>query len=224
MRDGPIRVFVVEDEWLYREAVVSTLSSSRDFEIGGQSEDGETALARMLANPPQIALVDVDLPDTSGLELCRRLREELPETRVIVFTVSRRPEDLQAALAVGVSGFLVKQDTRAPERLLEALRIVADGGTLLASSAARHLLIDLASRQPDDPVAKYGLTARECDVLALLADGASNLVIAQELSITVQAVKNHLGNIFHKLDVPNRTSAALLARREALVSARPLSV
>lgn len=224
MRSGQIRVFVVEDEWLYREAVVSTLSSSRDFEIAGQAQDGETALARMLADPPQIALVDVDLPDTGGLELCEHLHEELPETRVIVITVSRKPEDLQAALAAGVSGFLVKQDTRAPERLLEALRIVADGGTLLASSAARHLLIDLASRQPDDPVAKYGLTARECDVLALLADGASNLEIAQDLTITVQAVKNHLGNIFHKLDVPNRTSAALLARREALVSARPLSV
>jgi len=224
VRSAPIRVFVVEDEWLYREAVVSTLSSSRDFKIGGQSEDGETALARMLADPPQIALVDVDLPDISGIELCKRLREELPETRVIVFTVSRSPEDLQAALAAGVSGFLVKQDTREPERLLEALRVVADGGTLLASSAARHLLIDLASRRPDDPVAKYGLTVRECDVLALLADGTSNLEIAQELSITVQAVKNHLGNIFHKLDVPNRTSAALLARREALVGAPSYSV
>jgi DNA-binding NarL/FixJ family response regulator len=224
VRSGLIRVFVVEDEWLYREAVVSTLSSSRDFEIAGQAQDGETALARMLADPPQIALVDVDLSDTGGLELCEHLHEELPETRVIVITVSRKPEDLQAALAAGVSGFLVKQDTRAPERLLDALRIVADGGTLLASSAARRLLIDLASRQPDDPVAKYGLTARECDVLALLADGVSNLEIAQELSITVQAVKNHLGNIFHKLDVPNRTSAALLARREALVSARPCSV
>ena len=90
---------------------------------------------------------------------------------------------------------------------------------LLLADMAQHGEVKL-----DDPVAKYGLTARECDVLALLADGASNLEIAQELSITVQAVKNHLGNIFHKLDVPNRTSAALLARREALVSARPCSV
>jgi DNA-binding NarL/FixJ family response regulator len=224
VRSGPIRVFVVEDEWLYREAIVSTLSNSRDFEIGGQAEDGETALARMLADPPHIALVDIDLPEISGLELCKRLREELPQTRVAVFTVSRNPEDLQAALAAGVSGFLVKQDTHAPERLFEALRIVADGGTLLASSAARHLLVDLASRRPDDPVAKYGLTVRECDVLELLSDGASNTEIAHELSITVQAVKNHLGNIFHKLDVPNRTSAALLARREGLVDARSYSI
>jgi DNA-binding NarL/FixJ family response regulator len=224
VRSGPIRVFVVEDEWLYREAIVSTLSNSRDFEIGGQAEDGETALARMLADPPHIALVDIDLPEISGLELCKRLREELPQTRVAVFTVSRNPEDLRAALAAGVSGFLVKQDTHAPERLFEALRIVADGGTLLASSAARHLLVDLASRRPDDPVAKYGLTVRECDVLELLSDGASNTEIAHELSITVQAVKNHLGNIFHKLDVPNRTSAALLARREGLVDARSYSI
>lgn len=224
MRSGQIRVFVVEDEWLYREAVVSTLSSSRDFEIAGQAQDGETALARMLADPPQIALVDVELPGISGLELCSRLREELPEVRVIVFTVSREPEDLQAALAAGVSGFLVKQDTRAPERLFEALRIVADGGTLLASSAARYLLIDIASRRPDDHVAKYGLTNRECDVLALLADGASNLEIARGLSISVQAVKNHLGSIFRKLGVPNRTSAAVLARREGLLSVRSCSV
>lgn len=217
-------MFVVEDEWLYREAVVNALSSSSDFEITGQAQDGETALARMLADPPQIALVDVELPGISGLELCRRLREELPEARVIVFTVSREPEDLQAALAAGVSGFLVKQDTHAPERLYEALRIVADGGTLLASSVARHLLIDLASRRPDDPVAKYRLTNRECDVLSFLADGASNLEIARELSISVQAVKNHLGNIFRKLEVPNRTSAAVLARREGLLSARPCNV
>lgn len=217
-------MFVVEDEWLYREAVLSTLSSSSDFEIAGQAQDGEMALTRMLADPPQIALVDAELPGISGLELCSRLREELPETRVIVFTVSREPEDLQAALAAGVSGFLVKQDTRAPERLFEALRIVADGGTLLASSVARHLLIDLASRRPDDPVAKYGLTNRERDVLALLADGASNSEIARDLSISVQAVKNHLGSIFRKLEVTNRTSAAVLARREGLLSARPYSV
>ena len=224
VRIGPIRVFVVEDEWLYREAVVNALSSSDDFEIAGQAQDGEAALMRMLVDPPEIALVDVDLPGIGGIELCMRLREELPATRVVVFTVSRRPEDLQAALAAGVSGFLVKQDTRAPERLFEALRIVADGGTLLASSVARHLLIDLASRRPDDPVAKYGLTSRERDVLSLLADGTSNLEIAAELSISVQAVKNHLGSIFRKLDVPNRTSAAVLARREGLVSVRPCNV
>ncbi|MGD0167516.1 MAG: response regulator transcription factor [Gaiellaceae bacterium] len=215
----PIRVFVVEDEWLFSEAVVGTLVNSSEFEIGGQARDGETALARMLADPPDIALVDIESP--GGLELCAHLYEQLSETRVVVFTVSRRPEDLQAALAVGVSGFLVKQDTHAPERLLEALRIVADGGMLLPGSVTRQLLLELANRPPDDPVAKYGLTARERDVLALLAEGGTNLEIANELSITVQAVKNHLRNVFRKLDVTNRTSAAVLARREGLVTARP---
>jgi DNA-binding NarL/FixJ family response regulator len=217
----PIRVFVVEDEWLFCEAVIGALKGSSEFEIGGQAQDGETALAGMLADPPDIALVDIELQGISGLELCERLREQLPETRVVVCTVSRRPEDLQAALAAGVSGFLVKQDVRAPERLFEALRIVADGGTLLTSSAARHLLVELANRRPDDPIAKYGLTARERDVLALLAEGASNPEIAKELSITVRAVKNHLRNIFRKLGIANRTrSAALLARSNGLAGGR----
>ena len=181
MRDRPIRVFIVEDEWLYREAVVGALSSSSDFEVCGQKEEAEAALASMLADPPDIALVDLELPGTSGLELSRRIQGVLPDTKIVILTVSRRPEDLRAALAAGASGFVVKQDTRAPEKLHEVLRIVAEGGTLLTSTAARDVLIDLATRQAKDPAAKYGLTTRERDVLALLSSGASNHEIAKEL-------------------------------------------
>jgi DNA-binding NarL/FixJ family response regulator len=213
----PLRVFVVDDEWLYREAVVSTLASSSDFQVCGQAQDAETALARMEEERPDVAIVDLELPRTGGIELSRQLRSQLPDTRVVVFTVSRNPEDLERALAAGVSGFLIKQDTRDATRLLEAIRIVADGGTLLTSSAARHLLATLASRRREDPAERYGLTRREREVLALLAEGAMNSEIASELSISVQAVKNHLGNIFRKLGVANRTRAAVRARREGLV-------
>lgn len=227
VRDRPIRVFIVEDEWLYREAVVGALSSSSEFELCGQNEDGDVALSSMLADPPDIALVGLELARTDGLELTRRIQAVLPDTKVVIFTVSHRPEDLRAALAAGASGFVVKRDTLSPEKLHEMLRIVAGGGTLLTSAAAREMLIEIANRGSEDSALEYGLTLRERDVLALLSSGSSNYEIAQELSITVQAVKNHLGSIYRKLEVSNRTSAALLTRQKGLVERRaepPFSV
>jgi DNA-binding NarL/FixJ family response regulator len=212
-----IPVVVAEDEWHYREALVSVLARASDIEVVGEAGDAEKALQLVQRTRPGVVLLDLNMPEMGGLELTRRIRELRPETAVIVFTVSRDETDVLGALAAGASGYLVKQETRDASRLYEAIRVVAAGGTLLSGSDAQRLVQSLARRGPVDPAARYRLTRREREVLLHVADGSSNRQIADALVITEQAVKNHVGNVLRKLDAPNRTAAAAIARREGLV-------
>lgn len=217
MADLPsIPVVIAEDEWHYREALAAALSRVPDIRVVAACETAEASLAAVAEARPAVALVDLELPQMGGLELSRRIQADHPETAVVIFTVSRQEEHVLEALRAGASGYLIKQETTDAARLAEAIRIVASGGTLLSTRAARELVQRLARRPPPDPAAEYGLTRREREVLALLTEGASNRQIGGELNITEQAVKNHVGSILRKLDAPNRTAAAATARREGL--------
>jgi DNA-binding NarL/FixJ family response regulator len=214
---GPITIIVAGDEWSWRESVVSVVSRRGDVDVVGQAETAEEALRLVGRLHPRVALIDLQMPSMGGVELARRIREQHPETIVLVFTVSRDERDVVEALSAGASGYLVKQDTRDPTRLCEVIRMAAEGGAVLTGRDSARIVRDIARREPPDPGAAYGLTRREREVLALLARGVTNRDIAGALTITEQSVKNLVRNILAKLRAGNRTEAAAIAHREGLI-------
>lgn len=218
-RDGSstVTVVVCDDEWAWRESVVSVLSRRADVTVLGQADSAEEAIRLVGRLHPDVLLVDLEMPRMRGVELTRHVRDHHPGTYVLVFTVSREPSDVVDALAAGASGYVVKQDTRDPDLLSDVIRLAADGGAVLPGPGAAALIRDIARREPPDPAAGYGLTRREREVLAVVAGGASNRDVARRLTITEQSVKNHVRNILAKLHARNRTEAAAIAHRLGIV-------
>jgi DNA-binding NarL/FixJ family response regulator len=210
---SPVSVVVCDDEWAWRESVVSVLSRRADVTVLGQADSAEEAIRLVGRLHPDVLLVDLEMPRMRGVELTRHVRDNHPGTHVLVFTVSRDPTDVVDALAAGASGYVVKQDTRDPALLSDVIRLAADGGAVLPGPGAAELVRDIARRDPPDPAAGYGLTRRERQVLAVVAGGASNRDVAAQLTITEQSVKNHVRNILAKLHARNRTEAAAIAHR-----------
>jgi DNA-binding NarL/FixJ family response regulator len=215
---SPVSVVVCDDEWAWRESVVSVLSRRPDVTVVGQADSAEEAIRLVSRLHPDVLLVDLEMPQMRGVELTRHVRDHHPGTHVLVFTVSREPTDVVDALAAGASGYVVKQDTRDPGLLLDVIRMAANGGAVLPGPGAAALVRDIARRDPPDPAAAYGLTRREREVLAVVARGASNREVARRLTITEQSVKNHVRNILAKLHARNRTEAAAIAHRLGLVA------
>jgi two-component system, NarL family, response regulator LiaR len=214
---GLIPVIVADDEWAWRESIVSVLSRRDDIDVVGQAETAEDALRLVGRLHPRVVLVDLEMPLMRGVELTRRIRDEHPGTFVLIFTVSRSEYDIVEALRAGASGYLVKQDTRDPTRLSEVIHMAAEGGAVLTGRGAAELVRSIARRDPPSPAARFGITPREQDVLRLLVNGARNRDIALGLTITEQSVKNHVRRILAKLGADNRTEASAIAHREGLV-------
>ena len=210
-----VRVVVGEHDWFVREALASVFSRVSDVHLIGKTDNAERAYEMMDFLDPEVAIIDPHLPAMGGLELARRLHERYPRTAVIVITSSQSEPEVIEALQAGVSGYVVAQDSD-PLRICEMVRLVASGATLLTAKIAGEILARLARAGAVCPAEEYSLTPRECEVLALIGDGLSNRQIAGLLFITERSVKNHVRNIFLKLDVANRTSAAIVARSHGL--------
>ncbi len=219
-----VRVLLVDDHPLFRRGVRWALESHPTIEVVGEAGDGEQAVARIGADPPDVVLMDVRMPGTDGLEATRRIAalDGTDGVRVIILTTFDLDEYVYGALRAGASGFLLK-DTP-PADLLEAVRLVARGDALLAPSVTRRLIEEFARRPPpavpDRPApALAGVTEREREVLALVAQGASNKAIGATLSISERTARTHVSNILMKLGLGSRTQAALWAIREGLAPA-----
>jgi DNA-binding NarL/FixJ family response regulator len=203
-----VRVLVVDDHELFREGVVATLESELDFEVVGQAGSGGEALRAASELRPDLILLDLYMPGGTGLSVLPTLRDELPETHVVMLTISEDPEAVTQALRDGASGYLVK-GIRA-EAFLEALRAVMVGESYVSPAVAGHVLRELQRDQPGRSDIE-SLTKRERDVLQLLARGRTNREIAEALVISEKTVKRHVTGIFGKLNARNRTEAALRA-------------
>ena len=213
-----IRVLLVDDQPLYREGTRAVLSADPEVEVVGEAGNGEQALAACATHRPDVVLMDLEMPVMNGVTATRRLKVQQPTARVLVLTTFEDDEHLFEALRAGAVGYLLKDVTG--ERLREAVHAAARGESFLAPAVASSVLAELSrlrAMAPVAPAAPSLLSEREAQIVALLARGASNKEIASALFISEGTVKNHLTAVFTKLEVTDRTQAALKARALGLV-------
>jgi len=217
------RVAIADGQLLVRGAVTALLGAEDDVAVAGVAADSEEALAVAERERPDIVLVDLDLPGAGGLETTRRIVAEpaLEGVRVIVLSPTDDDDTLFGALRAGASGFLLR-DTE-PAELLEAVRAVARGDALLSHGVTRRLIAEVAS-QPDryrpSPEELDELTAREREVMALVARGLSNQEIAERLVISLATAKTHVSRALRKVDARDRAQLVALAYETGLVQPR----
>jgi DNA-binding NarL/FixJ family response regulator len=212
----PVRVLLVDDQALFREALAVLLGMRDDVVVVGEAGDGDEALRRAAALGPDVVLMDLRMPVLDGIGATRRLRVEQPEVRVIALTTFDDDADVFAALRAGAVGYLLKDVSSA--RLVEAVLAAARGESVLEPSVAAKVVARVAELpDPAEPRERrqalvVPLSGRELDVLRLLAEGRSNREIATALFLAEGTVKNHLTTVLAKLGVRDRTQAALRAR------------
>jgi DNA-binding NarL/FixJ family response regulator len=214
-----IRVLIADDEALVRRGFDLILSSEEDIEVAGQAANGNEAVAEASRLRPDVVLMDVRMPEMDGIHATEQI-VAAGTGRVLIVTTFGDDEHVYDALRAGAGGFLLK-NTRA-EQLIEAIRVVAQGDALLSPSITRRLIEDFARRKPSAaPRADQlegTLTARELDVLRLVAQGLSNGEIAEKLVLSEATVKTHLGHVLMKLGLRDRTQAAVFAYECGLVT------
>jgi DNA-binding NarL/FixJ family response regulator len=215
-----IRVLVVDDHSLVRAGFRSVLSGEDDIEVIGEAKDGWEAVAAAISEVPDVVLMDIRMPGMDGLEATRLIASNptLRATRVVVLTTFDLDEYVFGALRAGASAFLLKGVE--PEALIAAVRTVAGGEALLEPSATRRLIEAYVGDQKSSPspfVLPASLTARELEILRLIAAGMTNIEIAGRLYISPLTCKSHVSRILTKLDARDRTQLAVLAYESGLV-------
>lgn len=203
---GKIRILVVDDHPLMRVGIAAIVDARQDMTVVAQAGTAEEAIRLFHEHQPDLTLMDLRLPGTSGVEVIRTIRAQAPAARFVVLTTYEGDEDIHQALEAGARGYLIKGMPH--EALIDALRKVYAGGRFLPLPVTRAL----AARMPDSD-----LSAREREVLSLLVKGKSNREIADELCIKEATVKSHVGVILMRLNVNDRTQAVLIALQRGLV-------
>jgi len=217
-RAGPVRVLVVDDQALFREALATLLSVRSEIEVVGEAGDGLEAVRLSAALRPDVVLMDLRMPVLDGIGATRRLHVDQPGVRVLALTTFDDDEEVFAALRAGAVGYLLK-DVSA-DRLVEAVLAAARGESVLQPSVAAKVVARFAQLDdtpaPAQPLA-VPLSDRELEVVRLLARGRSNREIAADLYLAEGTVKNHVTNVLLKLEARDRTQAALRARALGLL-------
>ncbi|MFC4119831.1 response regulator transcription factor [Nonomuraea zeae] len=205
-----IRVFLVDDHEVVRRGVAALLESEDDIEVIGEAGTAESAIARIPALKPDVAVLDVRLPDGNGVDVCREIRSRLPDLKCLMLTSYADDDALFESVMAGAAGYVLKQIHGSD--LVGAVRTVASGQSLLdpqTTAAMLQRLRDQAARK--DPLA--ALTEQERHILDLIGDGLTNRQIGERLFLAEKTVKNYVSNLLSKLDMQRRTQAAALAAR-----------
>jgi NarL family two-component system response regulator LiaR len=208
-----IRVLIADDHAVVRQGLRTFLELQEEIEVVADVADGEAALSAVESHEPDVVLMDLVMPGVGGIEAIRRLRELRPETRVLVLTSFLDDEKLFPAVRAGAAGYLLKDVE--PAELVRAIHTVADGEALLHPAVAARLMEEFS--ETERPAPDEALTAREREVLELIARGLPNKLIARELEIAEKTVKTHVSSILSKLGLTDRTQAALYAVRAGLI-------
>jgi DNA-binding NarL/FixJ family response regulator len=226
MDSTAVRVVLIDDHTVLRDGLKLLLSLERDLEVVGEAGSGTEGVRVATEARPNVVVTDVGLPDIDGVEVTRQLRDRVPETRVLVLTVHDEDHYIFTLMQAGASGYLLKNS--AGDDLVNAIRAVAAGRPWLQPEIAQRLM-NFAAGKPATPAAGRSLsgrgidalieplTAREIEVLKLLAGAASNKEMADRLVISPRTIETHLANIYGKLSVRGRTEAMLWAINEGLV-------
>src|SRR3954447_12486438 len=212
MADVPIRVFLLDDHEVVRRGVRDLLEAELDIEVVGEAGTAEEAVGRILATAPDVAVLDVQLGDGSGVEVCRDVRSARPELACIMLTSFADDEALFEAIMAGAAGFVLKQIRGAD--LVDAVRRVSTGESLLDPRMTATVL-ERIRRGPEEDERLKGLTPQERRILGLLADGKTNRQIAEEMFLAEKTVKNYVSNLLAKMGMARRTEAAVYAARLA---------
>jgi DNA-binding NarL/FixJ family response regulator len=203
-----IRVFLVDDHEVVRRGVAALLEAEDDIEIAGEAATAAHALARIPATRPDVAIIDVRLPDQDGITVCREIRSRLPSTACLMLTSFSDEEALLGAVMAGAAGYVLKQIHG--NDLITAVRTIASGQSLLDPHSTAQMLHHLRERQTrKDPLAN--LSDQERQILTLIGEGLTNRQIGEHLYLAEKTVKNYVSNLFTKLDMRRRTQAAAYA-------------
>lgn len=239
--DQDIRITLIEDHDLTRVGMRTALQQRAGFKVIGEAANGTDGLKLLTSTKPDVAIVDIGLPDIDGIELTRRFRqaqasmEDETDTKVLILTLQDNEDVVLAAFAAGADSYCMKDVSL--DQLVEALRVTQEGNSWIDPAIARVVLRQTRDVQPNDDevivektvtisaaepeynqiIEAYPLTERELEVLQLIVDGCSNAAIAEKLYITVGTVKTHVRNILNKLCADDRTQAAVRALRSGLV-------
>ena len=209
-----MRILVADDHSLFRDGIISLLEAA-GFDVVGQVGDGQAAVETTKRLHPDVVLMDIDMPQMSGLEALRLIKAELPETQVVMLTVSDDDGNLLAATKAGAHGYLLKSLN--VDQFLEMLNGLQQGKAAMTRQTTARLMKGFSAPSPQQAEPETSLTQREIELLQLVADGLSNKAVAQRLSISENTVKYHLKNILQKLGVQNRTEAVSYAIRAGVL-------
>ncbi|MGA9746797.1 MAG: response regulator transcription factor [Nocardioides sp.] len=213
-RPGPIRVVLADDHLVVRKGLRALLESLGGFEVVGEAGDGEQAVREVQLLRPDVVVMDLFMPGVDGVEATRRIRAACPTTNVLVLSMADEDAVVLSAMRAGARGYLLKGAGQ--EELERALRAVVAGEAIFAPGVAARLLDRLAGGTADDELPFPTLTAREREVLELVARGQRNAVVGQSLGLAAKTVANHLSSIFVKLQVTDRSEAIVRAREGGL--------
>jgi len=217
-----IRVLIADDQALFRRGLYVVLGTEDGIEVVAEAENGEEAVEKARELAPDVVLMDVRMPRVNGIEAARQIRGDVPTTKILMLTVSDEEDDLYEAIKAGANGYLLKEIS--VEEVAEAIRAVTQGQSLISPSMASKLLnefnalVKRAEEKQQFPAP--ALTAREVEVLRLVAKGMSNREIAEQLYISENTVKNHVRNILEKLHLHSRMEAVIYAVKERLLDIR----
>jgi DNA-binding NarL/FixJ family response regulator len=217
MAGESIRVLVADDQAAVREGLATLLDLTPGIEVVGQARDGAQAVALVAEHSPDVVLMDLHMPGVDGIAATETLTAEYPGTRVVVLTTYADDSSIQGALRAGALGYLTKDADRG--QIARAVQAAANGQSVLDEAVQRKLVAALAAPAPAVPgsAAPNGLTAREVDVLRLIAAGRSNPEIARELFVSEATVKTHVNHVFAKTGARDRAQAVRFAYQHGLV-------
>lgn len=210
-----LSVLIADDHPLFRKGMRSLLQSLPDIELTGEAQSGNEAVAMALEQQPDLVLMDLQMPDGHGLAATRQISQASPHIRILVVTLFEDDESIFAALRAGAHGYILKDASE--EEMIRAIRGVGQGQAIFSPAIATRLIDYFAVARKEVPQEIFPeLTEREREILTLIARGQSNGDIAEQLFITVKTVRNHVSNIYNKLQVADRAQAAIRAREAGL--------
>ncbi|MEL3970759.1 response regulator transcription factor [Rossellomorea oryzaecorticis] len=221
-------IVIIDDHQLFREGVKRILEFEPSFNVVAEGDDGSEAINLVESHEPDVVLMDINMPETNGVEATRELMNKYPETKVIILSIHDDENYVNHALKTGALGYLLKEMDS--EALIDAVKVVADGGSYVHPKVTHNLVAEykrLANAQNTGGFQQsevrrplHLLTRRECEVLQMLADGKSNRGIGEALYISEKTVKNHVSNILQKMNVNDRTQAVVTAIKNGWVEVR----
>jgi DNA-binding NarL/FixJ family response regulator len=210
-----LTVLIADDHPLFRKGMNALLKSMPDIELIGEAKSGKEAIVMAMAQQPDVVLMDLQMPDGSGLAATRELSNNSPTIRILVITLFEDDESIFAALRAGARGYILKDADE--DEMMRAIRAVGEGEAIFSPTIATRLMDYFAATRPLLPQGIFPeLTDREREILTLIARGETNAAIAEQLTITLKTVRNHVSNIYSKLQVADRAQAAIRAREAGL--------